>query len=140
MANEKNLKPLGDGSRTKEEEREIQSKGGKKSGEVRRRKRDMKKAAKLLLDMPVSSKQATFRAIMASFGIPEEEADYNMGVLAAMLLQASNGNVKAATFLRDTAGENPSVRLREEELRLKKKEFEFQKQQKLEEQKRVENE
>lgn len=129
MAKEQNLKPLGNGERTKEEERAIQSAGGKKSGESRRRKRDMRQAAKLLLDMPISQKQGTMRAILQSLGIEEEDADYRMGVMAAMLLQAANGNVKAATFLRDTAGDNLNIQMREAELRQRKAEFKFHKEQ-----------
>lgn len=140
MANEQNLKPLGDGSRTKDEERRIQSEGGKKSGESRRRKRDMRQAAKLLLDMPVSRKQSTMRAIIDSLGIPEEDADYQTAILAAMLLQAGNGNVNAATFLRDTAGNNPSIKMREAELRQRKEEFKFQKEQRLAEMEQVQGE
>lgn len=140
MANEQNLKPIGDGSRTKDEERAIQSLGGKKSGESRRRKRDMRQAAKLLLDMPVSRKQSTMRAIIDSLGIPEEDADYQTAILAAMLLQAGNGNVNAATFLRDTAGNNPSIKMREAELRQRKEEFKFQKEQRLAEMEQVQGE
>ena len=130
MANEQNLKPLGSGHRTKSEERKIQSEGGKKSGVSRRRKRDMREAAKLLLDMPVSRKQSTMRAILDSLGVPEEDSDYRTAILASMLLQAGNGNVNAATFLRDTAGDNPNIKMREAELRQRKEEFKFQKEQK----------
>ena len=139
MANEQNLKPLGNGERTKSEERRIQSEGGKKSGEARRRKRDMREAAKLLLDMPVSKKQSTMRAILDSLGIPEEDVDYKTAVLSAMLLQAANGNVNAATFLRDTAGENPSIKMREAELRQRKAEFKYQKEQREAEKEAEEN-
>ena len=51
MANEKNLIPFSE--RTASEQRAIQSKGGKASGASRRRKRDMAKAMKMLLDMPM---------------------------------------------------------------------------------------
>lgn len=94
--------------RTKSERREIASKGGKASGEARRKKRDMRQAAEMLLNMTVSSKQSTMKATLTALGIKEEDMDYSMGVLAAMLVQAANGNVKAATFLRDTAGQNPA--------------------------------
>ena len=123
MANEKNLKPLGNGQRTKEEERKIQSEGGKKSGEARRRKRDMKNAAKLLLGMKVDPKQSTMKATLQSLGIPEDEMNYQMAVLAMQLIMAGAGSTKAATFLRDTAGENPSVQIREKELKQRQKEF-----------------
>lgn len=126
MANEQNLKPV----RTKKEAREKGRNGGIKSGEARRRKRNMREAAKLLLDMPISKNQQTMKAVLSSLGVPEEDADYRMGVMAAMLLQAANGNVNAATFLRDTAGDNPNVKMREEELKQKKAEFKFQQEQK----------
>ena len=54
MANEQNLIPLGSGKRSEKEEREMRSRGGKKSGETRRKKTAMKKVANLLLNMPVS--------------------------------------------------------------------------------------
>lgn len=130
MANDhpksENLKPLGDGSRTKKEERKIQSEGGKKSGEARRRKRDMKNAAKMLLNMQISPLQTTMKAVLQSFGIPEDEMNYQMAVLAAQLLKAGNGDTNAATFLRDTAGENPNVQIREKELAQRRKELRAQ--------------
>ena len=46
MANEENLIPMDE--RTENEQREIARKGGKKSGEARRRKKDMKAKMKLL--------------------------------------------------------------------------------------------
>ena len=55
MANEQNLIPLGSGKRSEKEEREMRSRGGKKSGETRRKKTAMKKVANLLLNMPVSA-------------------------------------------------------------------------------------
>ena len=51
MANEENLIPIQ--NRTTSEAREISAKGGKKSGEARRRKKDMKAKMKLLLSLPV---------------------------------------------------------------------------------------
>ncbi|QBX27424.1 hypothetical protein Javan386_0025 [Streptococcus phage Javan386] len=47
----KNLKPLN--KRTKEEQREIQSKGGVNSGKARRKKADLKKAMELLMTLDV---------------------------------------------------------------------------------------
>lgn len=130
MANDhpksENLKPLGDGRRTKKEERTIQSKGGKKSGESRRRKRDMKNAAKALLSMKISPQQTTMKAVLKSFGISEDDADYQMAVLVGQLLKAGNGDTQAATFLRDTAGENPNVQIREKELAQRRKELKMQ--------------
>ena len=107
MANDENLIPMN--RRTKSEQREIATAGGKASGAARRKKRDMRKAAEMLLNMPVSNKQSTMKATLTALGIDEEDMDYSMGVMAAMLVQAANGNVNAAKFLRDTAGQNPTA-------------------------------
>ena len=46
---------------------------------------------------------------------------YSMAILSAVLLQAGNGNVKAAAFLRDTAGYNPAQQLQEKQFAYQKK-------------------
>ena len=107
----KNLKPV----QSVEEAREKGRKGGIRSGEVRRKKRDMQQAARMLLDMNVAAPQGNIKAVMKSLGIPEDEFSYQMGIMAAMVIQASNGNVKAATFLRDTAGDNPILKAKQQE-------------------------
>lgn len=123
MANDENLIPMN--RRTKREQREIASKGGKASGEARRKKRDMRQAAEMLLNMPVSNKQSTMKATLTALGINEEDMDYSMGILAAMLVQAANGNVKAATFLRDTAGQNPAQQRTEDDIAEEKTQVEI---------------
>lgn len=40
-------------------------------------------------------------------GIDEEDMDYSMGVMAAMLVQAANGNVNAATASEDESRKHP---------------------------------
>lgn len=104
MANDENLIPMN--RRTKSEQRKIATAGGKASGAARRKKRDMRKAAEMLLNMPVSNKQSTMKATLTALGIDEEDMDYSMGVMAAMLVQAANGNVNAAKFLRDNVTYN----------------------------------
>ena len=117
MANEQNLYQF----RTSDEARENGAKGGRKSGEARRRKRDMREVAKLLLNMQVPVSQKKMRATMDSLGISEDDMTYNVAILVAMLLQAGNGNVKAAAFLRDTAGYNPAQQLQEKQFAYQKK-------------------
>lgn len=119
MANDENLIPMN--RRTKSEQREIATAGGKASGVARRKKRDMRKAAEMLLNMPVSNKQSSMKAMLSALGIGEEDMDYSMGIMAAMLVQAANGNVNAAKFLRDTAGQNPAQQLQEKEFAYRKK-------------------
>ena len=122
----KNLNPV----RTKEEAKERGRNGGIKSGEARRRKRDMKSAASLLLDMGVWG--PNMDAQMERMGLPEDERTNQMAVLVSMLQEAQNGNVRAAEFLRDTAGRN-NDRNRDYKLRQRAEEraadeFEYRKQ------------
>lgn len=108
MPNEKNLIPLSE--RTMSEQREIQSKGGKASGASRRRKRDMAKAMKMLLDMPAME---GMDAYLKKMGLPEMEMTNQMAMLSAMLIKAASGDVRAAEFVRDTSGDNPKIKLEE---------------------------
>ena len=111
--------------RTESERRELAKKAGQASGAARRRKKSMKAAAKMLLDMPVVSKELQQK--MKLLGVPEGDSTYQMAVMVAMLNQAMKGNVKAAYFCRDTIGESPSDQLRRDELKLSKAKFEYEK-------------
>ncbi len=126
MAGTKNLKPV----RTKEEAKERGHNGGVKSGETRRRKRDMKSAALLLLDMGCWG--PNMKTQMEQMGIEESDMTNQMAVLVSMLVEAQHGSVRAAEFLRDTAGRN-NDRNRDYRLRQKAEtraadEFEYRKQ------------
>ena len=57
MANEQNLTGHGFDERTAEEQREIASKGGKASGEARRRKRSLREAMQTMLALELSEKE-----------------------------------------------------------------------------------
>ena len=126
MAGTKNLQPV----RTKEEAKERGRNGGIKSGEARRRKRDMKAAATMLLDMGCWG--PNMNSQMENMGIEEEDRTNQMAILVSMLMEAQNGSVRAAEFLRDTAGRN-NDRNRDYKLRQKAEnraadEFEYRKQ------------
>lgn len=88
-----NLIPYRD--RTAEEQREFHRSGGIASGAARRRKRDLKNAADLLLSMKATPKQ---RADMAKLGIDADDADLQMAMLVAQFRQALKGNTKAAAL------------------------------------------
>lgn len=83
MANENNLIPQS--KRTKNEQREIARKGGKASGEARRKRKTLKEELLALL----------------------ETKDYNEKISLAMIKETLNGNVKAFIAVRDTIGEKP---------------------------------
>lgn len=104
-----NLIPITE--RTEEEQREMQIRAGKASGEARRRKRDMREMARLMLENTMND-DAVVESIGENVELLEDEngkVDKSaMAVmLAKMILEAQAGNVKAADFVRDTAGYKP---------------------------------
>ena len=120
-----NLKP----PRSKDEARERGSKGGVKSGQARRRKRDMKQAADLILSMRVQNPAVL--EILEGLDVPEEERSYSMAVVVSMIREAIlNGNVRSAEFLRDLVGDGALARERKEKLRLERERLEMDKAQK----------
>ena len=114
MANEENLKPFGSGQLSESEEREMRSRGGKKSGETRRRKKTIKETARMMLDMEIPAAGKELKAKLKAMGISEEDFTYQSAIMVGILNQAIKGNVKAAAFLRDTIGENPLLTQDEE--------------------------
>lgn len=107
----KNLIPMNE--RTKDEQREIARKGGRESGKVRRRKRTMKDAAQLILQLPVGAEQA---ALLQKYGIAESDCTNLMLLIVKTVQMAADGNLKAAEFIRDTLGENPQYKIYEKRL------------------------
>ena len=83
MANEKNLIPFNE--RTKSQQREIASKGGKASVEAKRKRKTLKEELLLML----------------------EDEEVQKSVAVALIQEAQSGNVKAFGMLRDTIGEAP---------------------------------
>ena len=117
--NEQNLIPFNE--RTEEERRELAKKAGKASGEARRKKKSMREAAKMLLELPIKSKD--LRRNLELLGIDSSEATYETAIMVAMMREAMKGNVKAAVFCREMLGEDPRIRIQEEQLRLAKEKF-----------------
>lgn len=81
--NPQNLVPTN--KRSKEEARKISSNGGKKSGEVRRKRKQLREELLALLSAGNTQKNISL----------------------ALIDQALNGNVKAFETIRDTIGEKP---------------------------------
>lgn len=102
MPNERNLVSIGD--RTTEEQRKIQSAGGRASGASRRRKRSLREAADLYLSLPVADKLAWNKLVRD--GVEPEDADNQMAVIAGLTLKAAKGDAKAAKVLFDLLGES----------------------------------
>lgn len=102
---EKNLIPMN--KRSKKEVREIGRKGGVKSGQVRREKKEMREVAQMVLNLlPKISKSN--KEALASLGIPENEMTLQLIAVYRQSQKAASGDLKALEFLRDTAGEKPT--------------------------------
>ena len=84
MPNERNLVSIGD--RTTEEQREIQSAGGRASGASRRRRRSLREAADLYLSLPVADKRAWNK--LARDGVDPEDVDNQMAIVAGLTIKA----------------------------------------------------
>lgn len=102
MPNEQNLIPFD--KRTESEQREIASKGGKKSGEVRRQQKTMREYAKLLLGLDITDKRK--RNKLSNMGVPDENLDNKMLIIVALMNEAQSGNVQACKELRSLLNED----------------------------------
>ena len=91
MANEKNLLK---GDEKHKFTLEEASKGGKRSAEARRAKRDLRKALEMLLEKDFTDKNGNV-------------ATGTEAVAVKLFEQAMKGNVKAFETLRDTVGQKP---------------------------------
>ena len=103
--NEQNLIPMN--KRTKSEQREFTSRGGKKSGEVRRQRKAMKEQMEMLLSLPF--KQIEKLDFIENLGIDKEQIDNQMALLVAMYGRALKGDVQAFKEIREVAQDNQTI-------------------------------
>lgn len=101
MANYENLKGHGFHERTAREQREIAVAGGKKSGEVRRRKADFRKTLNALLTAEIDSPD--WKPVLESLGV---DCTLESAMLMAQIKEALSGNTKAAYFVAQYAGQD----------------------------------
>lgn len=92
---------------TPEKHKQLSSVGGKKSGEVRRRKRDLKQSTDLLLSLKV--KDPKLRQEMLEGGIKKGDLDNQMALVFKQFIKALGGSTRAAEFLADILGERQVV-------------------------------
>lgn len=111
MANEQNLIPIN--KRTKSEQREYQSKGGKKSGEVRRQRKAMKDTMKMLLNLDLPESDGKDK--LKEMGIGEEDLSIQTAILTNQIQRALKGDLDSAKFCRDTSGEYIGAETEKEE-------------------------
>lgn len=95
----KNLIPV----RTEKEAKEKGYKGGKASGEARRKKRDLAKTFNQLLDTKVTSKAIIGN--LDKLGIPTKNATLETAALAGVVAAAHKGNVAAYYAIKEAVDE-----------------------------------
>lgn len=106
MANEQNLIPFN--KRTEREQREYARKGGRKSGEVRRKRKAMKEQMEILLSLPF--KQSEALDFMKDLGIEEDNLDNQMALIVAMYGKALKGDVQAFNTIREVVQDEKTVK------------------------------
>lgn len=115
--NESNLIP--NSQRTPEELRKMTQNGGKKSGEVRRKKKLLKERMKALLELSATDSEAYDNALL--MGVDNKDIDNEMLLVIALFEKAKSGDVKAFQEIRNIIGEDNAT----EELKIKKKELQL---------------
>ena len=97
---------------TPEERRELGRKGGIASGEAKRKKKAMRERLEILLDLPLKSGRETDLESIKNFAaLKGKNITVQDAMMIAQIHKALKGDTNAAAFVRDTAGENPSVKM-----------------------------
>lgn len=114
MAGYDNIKDKGFDTRSTDELRIIQSRGGKASGETRRRKANFRKTLNMLLTAEIDSEE--WKPVLEALGVEcTLEAALNM----AMIREGLAGNVKAYEAIAKYAGQGTGTDADLEEQRIR---------------------
>lgn len=93
---------------TTEERQAAGRKGGLKSAEVRKQKKQMKEVLGVLLDMPMKKgKQVDVESVRDFASLRGRNISVGDAILIAQIQRAMQGNVQSAEFIRDTSGQKP---------------------------------
>ena len=108
MTNETNLNPV----RSEDEARRKGRAGGIASGKARREKKMMRETLDILLSMPLKNgKFADVESIRNYAALKGKNISVQEAILTAQVNKAMKGDTRAAEYVRDTVGENPSVKV-----------------------------
>lgn len=128
MANEENLKN-GEATkfRTGEEQARTAAKGGIASGKARRKKACMRQALEMILGMQCSDPELASK--MTESGVDVEDITNMTGLMFATVIEGMKGNQQAVRNAVDILGASAASKQKCEEIKLKKAEFEYRKEQ-----------
>lgn len=104
MANEENLIPVTE--LTESEARELSKRGGIASGVARRKKKAMRDTINLALGLRSELTDTEIERYMR-FGFADEDIDNQAKIIMGIMKLAAEGDIRAAEFIRDTAGQKP---------------------------------
>lgn len=97
---------------TPEQRAEYGRKGGIASGEAKRKKKAMRERLEILLDLPLKRGKAMELEEIQNFAsLKGKNITVQDAMMIAQITKALKGDTVAAAFVRDTAGENPSVKV-----------------------------
>lgn len=97
---------------TPEERREAGRKGGIASGEAKRKKKAIKETLEVFLSMPMKNgKHAEIEDIQNFASLKGKNINVQEAMVISVLQKAIRGDVKAAEWIRDTAGQNPTNKI-----------------------------
>ena len=111
MPKPENLRPIRDSARASE----LGKKGIQASIQSRAKKKKLKEAMKILIDLPVTERN---KQTLAQLGIEDEDMNNQMLIAVAMFQKAIKGDVRAAEYIRDITGQQPMSRLDEAKIKL----------------------
>ena len=114
VANYENIKGKGFDNRTTGELREIAIKGGKASGEARRRKADFRKTLNMLLTAKIDNEE--YKPILEALGV---ECTLESALNMAMIKEGLAGNVKAYEAIAKYAGQSNQTERDDEEQQIR---------------------
>lgn len=89
-----------------EQAREMGRRGGIASGKAKRERRQMREIAQSILDMPM--RKGRTEAYKSFIEGSTKNVTVSERIIMVAIKEALEGNVRAAEFVRDTAGEKPT--------------------------------
>jgi len=128
MPNKKNLKPLGRGNLTPEQEHEIRAKGARMANRVKHEKAELRKWANMVMAQKPTIPQKQIAQLKA-MGFDEDKIDLWALGMAGLVTAMSNGNSGAARMILEITGNDANSMLQKERLKIERERLELQKKQ-----------
>lgn len=90
-------------------------KGGLKSAEARKKKKNLSTCLKTILELPPTE---NYQRSLKAFGIEDDEMSNQMVLAVSVFRKAVKGDVRAAEYIRDITGQQPLNKLEKARARL----------------------